>query len=183
MDIASIKERKMPLHLFEKEFKFDSTTGVDERINNLDFDKLKWKLTKSSEATWTETLCDFAELEYKKFLSLKVLYPKISLVPSKLVDKFWHEHILDTKSYADDCNALFGYFIHHSPYFGIYGDDDQQALQTSFDETIKLYEIHFGKFPTDKIFGQLVIEAARCDEDHACHVPSKCACRTPGACK
>lgn len=159
-----------------------STNEISPLAMTLDFEKLKWKLTKSTEATWTEQLCDFAEIEYKKFLTLKMLYPKVSLVPSKLIDKFWHEHILDTKSYAADCDKLFGHFIHHYPYFGIYGDEDQQALQASFESTVALYESHFGKYPTNKLYGNKVIEAARC-EDHACHVPSTCACRTPGACK
>lgn len=158
------------------------TNEISPLAMALDFEKLKWKLTKSSEATWTEALCEFAEIEYKKFLTLKMLYPKVSLVPSKLVDKFWHEHILDTKSYAADCDKLFGRFIHHYPYFGIYGDDDQRSLQTSFERTIALYESHFGKYPTDELYSNKVIEAARC-EDHACHVPSTCACRTPNACK
>ncbi|MEO2282050.1 glycine-rich domain-containing protein [Pseudoalteromonas pernae] len=158
------------------------TNEISPLAMTLDFEKLKWKLTKSSEATWTEALCEFAEIEYKKFLTLKMLYPKVSLVPSKLIDKFWHEHILDTKSYAADCDKLFGHFIHHYPYFGIYGDDDQQSLQTSFERTIALYENHFGKYPTDELYSNKVIEAARC-EDHACHVPSTCACRTPNACK
>lgn len=159
-----------------------STNEISSLVMALDFKKLKWKLTKSSEATWTEQLSDFAEIEYKKFLTLKMLYPKVSLVPSKLIDKFWHEHILDTKSYAKDCDKLFGHFIHHYPYFGIYGDEDQQALQASFEDTIALYEKHFGKYPTNELYGNKVIEASRC-EDHSCHVPSTCACRTPGACK
>lgn len=156
---------------------------VHPLVKLLDFDKLKWKLTKSSEASWSFDLCEFAEAEYCKFLTLKKLFPKVALVPSKLVDKFWHEHILDTKAYAEDCNKVFGRFIHHFPYFGIYGEDDQYSLQTSFDETIKLYEGQFGKFPTSALFGKESVLAARCDEDHACHVPSSCACRTPGACK
>ena len=103
-------------------------------------------------------------------------------MPSKLVDKFWHEHILDTMSYQKDCEAVFGYFIHHYPYFGIYGDDDQRALQESFNETIALYEAYFDKYPTEELYGSTVNVAARCGE-HACHVPTSCACRTPGACK
>lgn len=169
---ANLKQQNKP----------NATDDINSLVSAINFQKLKWKLTKSSEATWTQTMCEFAELEYKKFLTLKMLYPKVSLVPSKLVDKFWHEHILDTKSYAEDCNTLFGSFIHHYPYFGLYGDDDQQALQMAFEETIKLYESHFGSYPTDELFGQKSIEAARCS-DHACHVPSTCACRTPGACK
>ena len=152
-------------------------------INSLNLDKLKWKLSKSTEATWTEDLIDFAEEEYKKFLFLKLIYPKVALVPNKLVDKFWHEHILDTKAYQQDCEALFGYFIHHYPYFGIYGDDDQRSLQNAFDETIALYEKHFEKYPTDVLYGANSNNAARCGDEHACHVPSSCACRVPGACK
>lgn len=154
----------------------------DEEVGLLHFDKLNWKLTKSSESTWSDDLCDFAECEYRKLLSLKKWYPKLSFVPSKLVDKYWHEHILDTKSYLDDCNAVFGYFVHHYPYFGIYGDDDQSKLQVAFDQTVLLYEQHFGDFPTDKLFGQQSLEASRC-EGHSCHAPSTCACRSPGACK
>ncbi|MDO6650961.1 hypothetical protein Q4530_01085 [Colwellia sp. 1_MG-2023] len=169
-----------------KHFNHQSLQTVDISIHplvkSINFDKLKWKLTKSAEATWTDKLCDLAELEYQKFLSLKLLYPKVSLVPSKLVDKFWHEHILDTKSYEDDCNKVFGYFVHHYPYFGIYGKDDQNALQVSFDKTIELYEMHFGKYPTKALFGSEAQQASRCG-GHACHVPSTCACRTPSACK
>ncbi|MEM0516375.1 hypothetical protein WCN91_13295 [Pseudoalteromonas sp. YIC-827] len=157
--------------------------GVDElelSVSLLNFEKLKWKLTKSTESTWSEDVCDLAEREYRKFLSLKKWYPKQSLVPSKLIDKFWHEHILDTKSYMEDCEAVFGYYIHHYPYFGIYGEDDQQSLQEAFNETVGLYENHFGKYPVDEHFGSG--QAARC-EDHACHVPTTCACRVPNACK
>ena len=164
-----------------KQFKLSASDEINSLVNTINFDKLKWKLTKSTEATWTQAICEFAELEYKKFLTLKMLYPKVSFVPSKLVDKFWHEHILDTKSYAEDCKKLFGSFVHHYPYFGIYGDEDQKALQTAFEETIKLYESHFGSYPTDELFGQKSTEAARCG-DHACHVPSSCRCRVPGAC-
>jgi hypothetical protein len=165
-----------------KLFKKQKSEHIHPLVSVLDFDKLKWKLTKSAEATWSDELCELAELEYRKFLTLKVLYPKVSLVPSKLVDKFWHEHILDTLSYAKDCEAVFGHFIHHYPYFGIYGEGDQTKLQSSFDETITLYEMRFGEFPTEKLFGKLSNTAARCG-GHACHAPSTCACRTPGACK
>jgi hypothetical protein len=155
---------------------------LNSQVVALNFEKLKWKLTQSAEATWLPELCDFAELEYRKFLSLKKWYPKLSLVPSKLVDKFWHEHILDTQSYTNDCEFLFGFYLHHYPYFGIYGDKDQSKLQNSFDETVAVYEQHFGAFPSNELYGKESIQMARCEE-HACHVPSSCACRVPGACK
>lgn len=159
----------------------DKVETLDISVSLLNFKKLKWKLTQSSESTWSESTCDLAEIEYRKFLSLKKWYPKQPLVPSKLIDKFWHEHILDTKSYMEDCEKVFGYYIHHYPYFGIYGEDDQKNLQEAFNDTIKLYETHFGKFPTDDHYGNS--QATRCGDDHACHVPTSCACRVPGACK
>lgn len=143
---------------------------------SLDFERIKWKLSESSEATLSKEVCTKAELEYKRFLTLKLLYQKKELVPSKLVDKFWHAHILDTAAYRSDCNQLFGFFLDHFPYFGIYGDDDQGNLQRAFAETKQLYEKHFGPYPDE------MGNAARC-KDHACHSPSSCACRVPAACK
>jgi hypothetical protein len=152
------------------------------QIEELNFDKLKWKLTKSVEASWTEELCNLAEVEYKKFLSLKLIYPKISFVPNKLVDKFWHEHILDTASYMKDCQSVFGFFLHHYPYFGIYGAEDQNNLQDAFEQSIKFYEKHFGKYPKHQLLTGDLKTAMRC-QDHACHVASECACRVEGTCK
>jgi hypothetical protein len=183
------KEHNMQLTKTEKQH-VSPMVSINEYIDDqihplvkqLNFDKLKWKLSKSAEASWSESLCDYAEAEYSKFLSLKKLYPKVALVPSKLVDKFWHEHILDTEAYENDCIKVFGYFIHHYPYFGIYGEKDQTNLQNAFNETLALYETHFGTFPTSVLFGKDANDASRCGE-HACHVSSDCACRVSGACK
>lgn len=143
----------------------------------LDFQRIKFKYTASAEAEMTADEWDQAELEYRRFLTLKALYPAVSLVPSKMVDAVWHAHILDTRAYRADCLSVFGYFIDHYPYFGIYGADDYQSLQNTFEETVALYERHFGPHP-----GDAARQAARCG-GHACHAPSPCACRVPGACK
>lgn len=146
-------------------------------VNTIGLKRLKHKMTQSPEAIVTEEEWDKAEFEYRRFLSLKQVYPGVSLVPSKQVDQVWHAHILDTHAYREDCNKLFGRFIDHYPYFGIYGKEDNQALQESFDVTKSLYERHFGPYPK----GDDAV-ASRCEE-HACHVPSQCACRVAGTCK
>jgi len=148
---------------------------VGPEVASLDFARLKHKVTQTADAEMTEESWDKGEKEYRRFLALKQMYPGISLVPSKLVDQIWHAHILDTRAYREDCNTIFGRFIDHYPYFGIYGDGDYQALQDSFQQTIKLYERHFGLYPGN------TAHPARC-EGHACHVPSECACRVSGAC-
>ncbi len=147
-------------------------------VEKLNFERLKHKYTTTSEAEMTSQEWDTAELEYRRFLTLKVLYPNVALVPSKAVDKIWHAHILDTRAYRDDCEAVFGHFIDHYPYFGIYGNEDYKNLQDAFSETVECYERHFGDYPNKN-----PLNATRCGDDHACHVPSDCACRVPGACK
>lgn len=151
--------------------------SLPPKVVKLNFDRLKHKMTDTEEAEMTPEEWDSAEVEYRRFLALKYMYPGISLVPSKQVDKVWHAHILDTRAYRADCESIFGRFIDHYPYFGIYGEDDYQALKSCFAETVALYESHFGIYPTGKD-----VIASRC-QDHACHVPETCACRVEGACK
>ncbi|RGP52587.1 glycine-rich domain-containing protein [Pseudomonas abyssi] len=152
--------------------------GLNLEISKLDFARLKHKYTQSSEAEMTAEQWDAAELEYRRFLTLKSLYPSVSLVPSKQIDSIWHAHILDTRAYREDCHQVFGRFIDHYPYFGIYGEEDYQNLKNAFAHTAALYVEHFGAYPG----GGKEEQAMRC-QDHACHVPTECACRVEGACK
>ena len=113
-------------------------------IQNLNFDRIKFKLSvKEDGEIWSKERIDFAEEEYKRFLTLIKLFPKKSIVPSKIMDEFWHMHILDTGAYRDDCQTIFGRFIDHFPYFGIYGNDDRNELMKSFEETKVIYFEHF----------------------------------------
>ena len=113
-------------------------------INKLNLEMIKLKLQDTEEGEgWTSELCDETEIEYKRFLGLKRKYPEKEIVPNGPVDKFWHQHILDTEKYAKDCQQLLGYFLHHYPYFGMNGKKDAQNLNDAFEETKKLYKKHF----------------------------------------
>ena len=35
--------------------------------------------------------------------------------PTPDVDEVWHLHILNTRQYAADCQAVFGHYLHHLP--------------------------------------------------------------------
>lgn len=155
-----------------------AANGLEMQVSQLDFLRLKHKYTASSEAEMSAEQWDASEREYRRFLTLKCLYPTVSLVPSKQVDAIWHAHILDTRAYRENCLQVFGRFIDHYPYFGIYGQDDYQELKNAFAHTVALYEQHFGAYPD----GGCEVQAMRC-KDHACHVPTTCACRVEGACK
>ncbi len=118
--------------------------GLLEDIATLDLGMIKWKLQDQEEGKgWTVEQCDIAELQYKRFLTLNKLYPKSAIVPDKVIDAFWHYHILDTRKYHTDCEVIFGKYFHHFPYFGMRGDQDKQDLETSFDKTQKLFQMHF----------------------------------------
>lgn len=62
------------------------------------------------DTKWPSSRLDAAERDYRDFLSQEIVRE-----PTPDVDKFWHHHILDTKKYAQDCNNMFGYFLHHQP--------------------------------------------------------------------
>lgn len=90
--------------------------------------------------------------EYKKFLELCSSNPDLPIVPSKYVDEFWHLHILDTQKYYQDCEEYLGYFLHHFPYFGMRGKDDETNLLNAWEGTLKLYENHYGIKPDEKLW-------------------------------
>jgi hypothetical protein len=87
--------------------------------------------------------------EYRKFLILCKENPDVAIVPSSFVDDFWHFHILDTQKYQEDCETLFGYFLHHFPYFGMRGKEHEENLKKAWEETCQLYRTNFGELPID----------------------------------
>jgi hypothetical protein len=94
-------------------------------VTSWDFQLTKQKLLERDYAGWTQERADIAELGYKRYLAVIRALNGYRPVPNADIDRFWHEHILDTERYASDCQALFGKFLHHYPYFGMRGDSDQ----------------------------------------------------------
>ena len=132
-----------------------NTTKVTQQlflqgIEDLDLTWIKLKLMDAEEGLgWSPDHCSRVEEEYRRYLALNRHYKDKPIVPSKEVDAFWHYHILDTQAYEEDCSRAFGYFLHHDPYFGMRGAEDAQALGAAYDETLGLYEHHFGHPPDD----------------------------------
>lgn len=114
-------------------------------IQSLDLEPIKFKLMDPEEGKgWSKEMVDRMEVEYKRFLTILVKYPDAVIAPSKDVDAFWHGHILDTMKYAEDCERVFGYFLHHFPYFGLRGSGDAAALQAAAEQMQALTEKEFG---------------------------------------
>ena len=115
-------------------------------IAALDLDPIKVKLMhKESGEGWSRTQVDAVEFEYRRFLCLMKLFPHEQVAPRFDVDIFWHYHILDTMKYAADCEQIFGYFLHHFPYSGLRGEDDEAAHQRIGARMQELYEATFGE--------------------------------------
>lgn len=117
-----------------------------KKVAELDFSMLRMKLV--TEDGWTLEACDHAEDLYRKFLALNMRYPETKICPNGPTDEFWHAHILDTRKYAEDCQAMFGRLLNHFPYFGLRGPEDRADLERAFAGTIDLFIRHFGIDPT-----------------------------------
>jgi hypothetical protein len=114
-------------------------------INALDLEPIKQRLMNRSGAKgWTPERADAVEREYRRFLCLVKIYRDAPLAPVIDVDEFWHYHILDTKKYAADCERVFGYFLHHFPYAGMRGKEDEEARERIATRTRAMYEKTFG---------------------------------------
>jgi hypothetical protein len=150
-------------------------------IEALDLGPIKLKLMDPEEGQgWSREYVEQMETAYKRFLTLLVKFPHESIAPTKDVDKFWHGHILDTMKYAEDCQNVFGYFLHHFPYFGMRGEQDAADLQAAGENMHALYEREFGEpMPKGASFcAAATREAAFC----AAARPAFCAAAKPAFC-
>jgi hypothetical protein len=116
----------------------------EEKLEQLDLEPIAFQLMHSGEGEWTHQRTMQAIAQYRQFLYLIYLYPNRSLVPSQDIDRVWHHHILDTMKYVQDCQMLFGYFVHHFPYFGLRGESDRHSWQAAVEQTQVSFQEHFG---------------------------------------
>ena len=107
--------------------------------------------------------------EYGRYLELARRFPSVELVPTTLMDKAWHLHILDSQRYMADCEQLFGNYLHHVPAPVEANDDERGEMESLFQRTVELYFETFGEDMEASL-------AARC-QGKPCHVPSSCRCR------
>lgn len=110
----------------------------------LDLNPIKTKLMhEASGEGWSEARANAVETEYRRFLFLMKKYPDAGASPTVDVDTFWHYHILDTMKYARDCEAAFGFFLHHYPYVGMVSGTEGEHVQAG-ERMRALYEAEFG---------------------------------------
>lgn len=117
---------------------------AESYLHQLDLGYVRNKMCSSHYPLprWPEALALKCEQLYKRFLLLLLKHPREPLVPTRDMDEFWHNHILFTKNYTQDCLALYGCYMHHTP-----SDPDNQdeisALVPHYQRTKILYEAEF----------------------------------------
>lgn len=140
---------ELPKFTFKNYYDVESAMKI---INSIDLSMVKMKLMDEEEGEgWSEEFASRAEIRYRRFLCMLYIEPDFSFVPTGDIDSFWHQHILDTRAYAKDCDRIFGEFLHHFPYFGLRGDQDAKNLLDSFEVTKTFYftlfsELYTGEF-------------------------------------
>jgi hypothetical protein len=82
--------------------------------------------------------------EYRIFLALAAI--NVPAVPCQDVDVVWHAHILHTRQYAKDCEAIkTGWFLHHTPSDG--SEVMHRKLENAMKDMLQAYEFHTGYPP------------------------------------
>ena len=130
---------------------------------NWNFDLAKEKLLESKE--WSSEKADRAVNDYKKYMALMKAMDGYQLVPNEEIDEIWHMHILDTRQYMQDCNELFGEYMHHYPYFGMLGEENK----TQWLETQTLSENVWEQLFGNKLYSSTNV-GQKCPQVCPCHL-------------
>ena len=148
-------------------------------IDELDLEPITFKLVhpELDETNMSVEKADELIEKYRRFLKLCAMYPERSIVPSKEIDQVWHVHILDTAKYAADCDAIFGFLLHHFPYFGLRGAADLEHLHNEAAETRQLYMEHFSE---DMFDGSIKNVDSSCSSAPTCTGDCSPSCQPSG---
>lgn len=116
-------------------------------IQALDLESVKARVMDPALGEgWSHAYANEIEAAYKTYLTMVVKYQEHAedILLSKDVDEFWHTHILQTAKYADDCQRVFGTFIHHNPHVGAVTAEVHAHRDVLAAKTRRLYELEFG---------------------------------------
>ena len=96
---------------------------------------------------WDRSFLERVQTEYRIFFTMHAAFPQMWLPPSRPLDLFWHEHLLDTRAYFADCEQVAGHYLHHLPYFGMRNEADIFLCLQAFQAERQLYLQCVGQEP------------------------------------
>src|SRR5260221_4281448 len=96
---------------------------------------------------WTREYAESVERAYRTYLTMLVKHPQDveDIVVSKDVDEFWHTHILHTMKYTEDCERVFGTYLHHKPDVGGRAPAEIERKAALVEKTRRLYQQELGR--------------------------------------
>jgi len=116
-------------------------------IQALDLEPVKLRVMdpKLGEG-WSREYAESIEQAYKNYLTMLAKYPDDAeeILLAENVDEFWHTHILQTIKYTEDCEAVFGKYLHHNPHIGEVTQADMEKRAALAEKTRRLYQQEFG---------------------------------------
>src|SRR6266571_1261217 len=116
-------------------------------IHALDLESVKIRMMDPELGEgWTREYAEGIEQGYRNYLTMLAKYQDHAedILLSKDVDEFWHTHILQTMKYSEDCESVFGTYLHHSPHVGERKPEDLQKRAALAEKTRRLYRQEFG---------------------------------------
>lgn len=135
------------------DFKSMLKENIQHIREKLDFSLQKRKMTEVFG--WDPDIVLEMEDLYIKFLALhKTLWSfgqSFTIIPNRIIDEFWHAHILDTAKYMDDCNKIFGSYFHHFPYYGMIDEEDRKNWYSHAEVCQNIWEDLFN----EKLYDEL----------------------------
>jgi hypothetical protein len=120
---------------------------VMHTIQALDLESVKLRVMDPELGEgWSREYADNIEAAYKRYLVMQVKYSDDAedILLAKDVDEFWHTHILQTRKYFDDCQSMFGNYLHHTPHVGEITQAVQEQRDRQAELTRRVYEVEFG---------------------------------------
>jgi hypothetical protein len=123
------------------------THEVISAIQALDLEPVKIRLMDEELGEgWSRDYAETIEAAYKTYLTMLAKHQDHAedIMLAKDVDEFWHTHILQTMKYADDCEKVFGAFLHHNPHVGPRTARDLQTRAEMAEKTRRIYAQEFG---------------------------------------
>jgi hypothetical protein len=104
-------------------------------LPTFDLSYLHEQILKDNPELTAEKIDDYIR-KYRNYLALCKMYPGVQLMPCPDIDLIWHQHLLNTKRYQEDCVEYFGWFLHHNP---------KMPTEEIARNSGELYVKHFGR--------------------------------------
>ena len=113
-------------------------------------------LSSAAEPTSSRQQANLAERRYRRFLYLLSADLGLRGVPTPEIDEFWHQHILNTRKYWQDCKSLRGSYLHHLPASGDDNAAEHNMMEAAYIDMWVAFESLFGEPYMEPIWDALV---------------------------